>query len=55
MHHTKFYNIYSHPAEYSDFSILAHESNDFKLTLMESLLIEHDRPDLNRSINSMPL
>ena len=22
---------------------------------MESLLIEHDRPDLNRSIKSMPL
>ena len=43
------------PAEYNDFSILARESNDFKLTLMESLLIERDRPDLNRSIKSMPL
>ena len=43
------------PAEDNDFSILARESNDFKLTLMESLLIERDRPDLNRSIKSMPL
>ena len=43
------------PAEYNYFSILARESNDFKLTLMESLLIERDRPDLNRSIKSMPL
>ena len=41
--------------DFNNFSILARESNDFKLTLMESLLIERDRPILNRSIKSMPL
>ena len=43
------------PTNFENFSILARESNDFKLTLMESLLIERDRPILNRSIKSMPL
>ena len=43
------------PTGFNNFSILARESNDFKLTLMESLLIERDRPILNRSIKSMPL
>ena len=43
------------PTNFENFSILARESNDFKLTLMESLLIERDRPILNRSTKSMPL
>ena len=43
------------PANFDNFSILARESNDFKLTLMESLLIERDRPFLNRSIKSLLL
>ena len=47
--------VYIYPTEYRDFSILARESNDSKLTLMESLLIERERPCLNRSIKSMPL
>ena len=31
------------------FSILATESNDFKLKIMESLLIERDKPTLNKT------
>lgn len=42
------------PAMFQDFSILTTESNDFKLTLMESLLIVRDRPILN-TVKSMPL
>lgn len=43
------------PASFHNFSVLAEESNDFKLTLMESLLIERDRPILNNTVKSMPL
>ena len=38
-----------------DFSILCSESNYFKLTLMERILIGRDKPCLNRSTRSMPL
>ena len=43
------------PSGFDNFGILAREPNDFRLTLMERLLIEHDRPILNRFIKSMPL
>ncbi|XP_057311762.1 uncharacterized protein LOC130649496 isoform X1 [Hydractinia symbiolongicarpus] len=43
------------PASFHNFSVLAEESKDFKLTLMESLLIERDRPILNNTVKSMPL
>ena len=44
-----------HSPSLDDFSILCSESNDFKLTLMESILISRDKPSLNRTIQSMPL
>ena len=37
------------------FKIITSESNDFKLTVMESLLIQRDKPPLNRTVKSMPL
>ena len=38
-----------------DFDGLARESNDFKITLKESLLISRDKPLLNKTVQSMPL
>ena len=38
-----------------DFSILTRESNDFKLKIMESLLIELDKTILNKADSSLPL
>ena len=46
---------YSLSFEY--FPILTRESNDFKLKIMESLLIAHDKPHdkLNKADSSLPL
>ena len=41
---------YSLPFEY--FPILTRESNDFKLKIMESLLIARDKPILNKAVSS---
>ena len=41
--------------EFEDFSILANNSNDFKVTLMESLLTNRDHPPLNKNKQSLPL
>ena len=38
-----------------EFSILTRESNDFKLKIMESLLIARDKPILNKADSSLPL
>ena len=35
--------------DFEDFSILATNNNDFKVTLMESLLINRDHPPLNKN------
>ena len=43
------------PPSFDDFQILTRETNDFKLTVKESLLIDRDKPVLNRTIKSMPL
>ena len=40
---------------FEDFSILTNESNDFKLKIMESLLIARDKPILNKADSSLPL
>ena len=40
---------------FGDFSILTRESNDFKLKIMESLLIARDKPILNNADSSLPL
>ena len=40
---------------FEDFSILTRESNDFKLKIMESLLIAGDKSVLNKADSSLPL
>ena len=40
---------------FEDFSILTRESNDFKLKIMESLLIARDKSILNKADSSLPL
>ena len=40
---------------FEDFSILTRESNDFKLNIIESLLIARDKPILNKADSSLPL
>ena len=40
---------------FDDFSIRANYSNNFKVTLMESLLINRDRPPLNKTMQPLPL
>ena len=44
-----------HSSGFDDFSILASSNNDFKVTLMESLLINRDHPPLNKNRHSLPL
>ena len=38
--------------DFEDFSILATNNNDFKVTLMESILINRDHPPLNKNKQS---
>ena len=45
----------NHTPDLEDFSILATNNNDFKVTLMESLLINRDHLPLNRNKQSLPL
>ena len=45
----------NHSPGFDDFSILASNSNDFKVTLMESLLINRDTPPLNKNRHLLPL
>ena len=40
---------------FEDFSILTRQGNDFKLKIMESLLIACDKPALNKADSSLPL
>ena len=40
---------------YEEFSILTKESNDFKLKIMETRLIAHDKPCLDKANSSLPL
>ena len=40
---------------FEDFSILTRESNDFKLKIMENLLIARDKSILNKTDTSLPL
>ena len=40
---------------FEEISILTRESNDFKLKIMESLLIARDKPILNKADSSLPL
>ena len=45
----------NHKPDFEDFSILNTNNNDFKVTLMESLLINRDHPPLNKNKQSLPL
>ena len=45
----------NHTLDFEDFSILATNNKDFKVTLMESLLINIDHPPLNKNKQSLPL
>ena len=45
--------FWNHTPELEDFSILA-SNNDFKVTLMESLLINRDHPPLNKNKQFLP-
>ena len=40
---------------FEDFSVLANESNDFRIKLQESLLIHCDGPQLNKTSEAAPL
>ena len=40
---------------FEDFSILTRESNDFKLNIMENLIIARNKPTLNKADSSLPL
>ena len=45
----------NHSFGFDNFSILASNNNNFKVTLMESLLINRDNPPLNKNGNLLPL
>ena len=45
----------NHTPDFQDFSILATSNNDFKVTLMESLLINRDHPSLSNNKKSLTL
>ena len=45
----------NHSSGFDNFSILASNSSDFKVTLIESLLIKRDHPPLNKNRHSLPL
>ena len=44
----------NHTPDFEDFSVLATNNNDFKVTLMESILINRDHPPLNKNKQSLP-
>ena len=45
----------NHAPDFEDFSILATTNNYFKVTLMESLLINRDHPLFKKNKQSLPL
>ena len=47
--------FWNHTPNFEDFSILATNNNDFKVTLMESLLVNRDHPPLNKNKQFLPL
>ena len=47
----KYLYFCNHPLDFEDFAITTTSSNDFKVTLMESLLIDRDHPRLNKKTN----
>ena len=51
----EYLSFYNHTFDSEDFSILATNNNEFKVTLMEGLLINRDHPPLNKGKQSLPL
>ena len=47
--------FYNDAPEFEDFLILSTNSNDFKVTLMKSVLINRDYPPLNKNKQSLLL
>ena len=47
--------FWNHSSGFHDFSILTSNNNDFKVTIMESLLINRDHPPLNENRHLLPL
>ena len=47
--------FYNYTPYFENFSILATNNNDFKVMLMEKLLINRDHPSLNKNKQSLPL
>ena len=45
----------NHTPDFEYFSILATNNNEFKVTLMDSLLINRDHPASNKNKQSLPL
>ena len=45
----------NHSSGFDDFFVLVSNNNDFKVTLMDSLLINRDYPPLNKNKYSLPL
>ena len=45
----------NHSSGFDDFSILACNNNDFKVTLMERLLIKRNYTPLNKNTHFLPL
>ena len=45
----------NHSSGFEDFFVLPSNNNDFKVTLMESLLINRDHAPLNKNRHSLPL
>ena len=45
----------NHAPDFENFSIFATNNNEFKVTLMESLIINRDHPPLNKNNQSLPL
>ena len=46
---------YNHSSGFDNFSILASNNNDFKVTLMVRLLVKIDHSSLNQNRHSLPL
>ena len=44
----------NHLSSFDDFSVLVSNNNDFKVTLMASLLINRDHPPLNKNRHLLP-
>ena len=46
---------YNCSIDFDHFDILASDANKFRLLIKESLLLERDQPQLNKTIKSFPL